>query len=156
MNADADKLLRQAWRQFVADTGATEDRPYPADQFGDLPELGDILGRLAADGTKRATCSALAQWDVPGKPLPAPGDRRIVLDGAGRPLCIIEITAVEVRPYNEVDAAFALDEGEDDRSLASWHRAHWPYFQRVLPALGVTPTEDMPVVCQWFRCVYRW
>ena len=153
---DRDALLQAAWRQFIADTGTPECDPYPADQFGDLPELADLLGRLAADGTKRATCAALAQFEAAGEALPAIGDREIVLDGAGRPLCIIETTGVRVRPYNEVDAAFAYDEGEDDRSLAAWRRAHWPYFERVLPPVGVTPAEDMPVVCHWFRCIYVW
>jgi hypothetical protein len=33
------------------------------------------------------------------------------------------MTTVEIRPFGEVDEALAWDEGEGDRSLASWRRA---------------------------------
>ena len=34
------------------------------------------------------------------------------------PRCVIETTEVSYRRYDEVDAAFAYEEGEGDRSLA--------------------------------------
>jgi hypothetical protein len=43
--------------------------------------------------------------------LPEAGLKTIVLDGSGDPLCIVETTEVEVRPYDEVDARFAYEEG---------------------------------------------
>jgi len=49
-----------------------------------------------------------------------------------------------------VDAAFAHDEGEGDRSLAFWRSAHRAYFTR----LGQF-AEDMPLCCERFRVVQR-
>jgi uncharacterized protein YhfF len=43
--------------------------------------------------------------------LPEAGLKTIVLDGSGDPLCIVETTEVQVRPYDEVDARFAYEEG---------------------------------------------
>jgi hypothetical protein len=47
-----------------------------------------------------------------------------------------------------VDAAFAFDEGEDDRTLTSWRSGHERYFRR----LGVF-APDMPLICERFRLV---
>ena len=44
--------------------------------------------------------------------MPETGLKTIVLDGNGDPRCIVETTEVEVRPYGEVDARFAYEEGE--------------------------------------------
>jgi uncharacterized protein YhfF len=70
-------------------------------------------------GVKTATCS---REDEPNTS--APGERWIVLDGRGEPRCVIETTGVTYRRFNEVDASFARDEGEGDRSLAYWRDAH--------------------------------
>jgi uncharacterized protein YhfF len=55
----------------------------------------------------------------------------------------------------EVDAQFAYDEGEGDRSLDHWRTAHWEYFSRVLPLIAKEPISDMPLVCERFRVVYK-
>ena len=87
--------------------------------------------------------------------MPEPGDLMIITDWDGRPLCIIETTEVTIRPYNHVDARFAYDEGEGDRSLAYWRAAHRRFFSRTLPAIGKEFATDMPLVCERFRVVYR-
>jgi uncharacterized protein YhfF len=87
--------------------------------------------------------------------LPEVGQKTIVLDGSDDPLCTIETTEVEVRPYNEVDARFAYEEGEGDRSLESWRQAHWRFFSRTLPNMGKEPTPDMPLVCERFRVIHE-
>jgi uncharacterized protein YhfF len=85
--------------------------------------------------------------------LPEVGLKTIVLDGQGEPLCIVETTEVVVRPYQEVDASFAYEEGEGDRSLEYWRDAHWRFFSRTLPTIGREPTVDMPLVCERFRVI---
>jgi uncharacterized protein YhfF len=87
--------------------------------------------------------------------LPEVGQKTIVLDGNDDPLCTIETTEVEVRPYNEVDARFAYEEGEGDRSLEYWRQAHWRFFSRTLPNMGKEPTPDMPLVCERFRVIHE-
>lgn len=79
----------------------------------------------------------------------------IVLDWNSDPLCIIETIEVNIKPYNQVDAQFAFEEGEGDRTLAYWRKAHWEYFSRVLASIGKEPNEDMPLVCERFRVIYK-
>ena len=111
--------------------------------FGDSRTLADELVDLVLKGVKTATCST---EDEPNTS--KPGERWIVLDGQGEPRCVIESTEVTYRRYSEVDAAFAHDEGEGDRSLAYWREAHRRYFGR----LGRF-SEDMMLMCERFRLV---
>ena len=128
---------------------------YLAEGGGDSHEIAGELGALIASGSKTATCSALWEYEAEGEPLPETGLKTIVLDGNGDPMCIIETTEVEVRPYSEVDARFAYEEGEGDRSLEYWREAHWRFFSRTLPNIGKEPATDMPLVYERFRVIYR-
>ena len=111
--------------------------------FGDSPALADQLLELVMKGVKTATCSTEDEPNVS-----KPGERWIVLDGRGMPRCVIETTEVSFRRFGDVDATFAHDEGEGDRSLAYWRDAHRRYFGR----LGKF-REDMMLMCERFRLV---
>jgi uncharacterized protein YhfF len=144
------------WQQYLETLPESErDITYVAEGWGDSPEMATELGRLIADGIKTATCSALWEWEAEGETLPEPGVITIVLDGEDNPLCIVETTELNIRPYNEVDAQFAYDEGEGDRSLEYWRRAHWAFFSRSLAAIDRQPAEDMPLVCERFKVIYK-
>ena len=111
--------------------------------FGDSPALADELLGLVLSGVKTATCST---EDEPN--ISTPGERWIVLDGRGNPGCVIESVEVTFRRYGEVDASFAHDEGEGDRSLVYWREAHRRYFGR----LGKF-SSDMMLMCERFRLI---
>jgi uncharacterized protein YhfF len=53
----------------------------------------------------RATAGLRSWYDEEGKPMPAPGDLSVILDGAGVPRCVIRTTAVETRAFGDVDEA---------------------------------------------------
>jgi uncharacterized protein YhfF len=144
------------WNRYVASDRVRElqgDR-YETDTFGDTPDEATELGRLVARGRKTASCSSVWEWEADGKLPPNAGDRTIVLDGRGLPICIIETTEVETRKFCEVDEQLAYDEGEDDRSLEAWRRIHWEFFSRGLPRIGRQPSQDMPLVCERFRVIF--
>ncbi len=111
--------------------------------FGDGPRLADELLDLVITGVKTATCST---EDEPNTS--TPGERWIVVDGRGTPRCVIETAEVTYRRFGEVDAAFAYEEGEGDRSLAYWRKAHRTYFGRQGKF-----REDMMLMCERFRLV---
>src|SRR5437764_839602 len=84
------------------------------------------------------------------EPMPVASDLGVVLDGDGEPLCVVRTTAVEVRPFGDVDEEFAWTEGEGDRSLAYWRAAHIRFF-----ATQGTPLEETtPVVLEGFDLVW--
>jgi uncharacterized protein YhfF len=153
-----NERIDKFWQRYLATlpaTSPTRNEQYVVEGWGDSPHVADELGALIASGTKTATCSALWAYEAEGEPLPSVGLKTIVLDGNDDPLCIVETTEVEVQPYDEVDARFAFDEGEGDRSLEYWRDAHWRFFSRTLPGIGREPTTDMPLVCERFRVIYK-
>lgn len=147
--------VRAFWEAFVATLPPGRD-PGPCDawSFGDSPAMGDELGRLVVDGPKRATAGWLRSYEHDGDPLPHEGMFSLILDGRGDPLCVIETTEVRLVPFGGVDAAFAYDEGEGDRSLRFWRDAHRRFFGREAERLGLRFTDDETVVCERFRVVF--
>jgi uncharacterized protein YhfF len=133
--------------------------PYPMrkrteEGWGEGPAMADELGALIAKGIKTVTCSALAEWEADGDALPQVGDLTMVLSGMGEPLCIIETIEVRLRGFNEVDADFAWEEGEGDRSLERWREVHRSFFSRSLARIGLGFDEGMMLVCERFRLVF--
>jgi uncharacterized protein YhfF len=113
--------------------------------FGDNPVLAAELAGLVLSGTKTATC-----WATSEGPKTHVGKRMVMLDSAGRPAAIVETVELQKRRFDQVDRAFAFDEGEGDRSLDHWREAHRRYFTR----LG-TFAADMELWCERFRLVGR-
>jgi len=148
----------QFWNDFIqtlSPSSPYRSKMFTAEGFGDSPELADELGQLVLSGVKTGTSSALWEWEAEGNLLPQPGHMTVVLDGQKRPICIIETTQVWVCRFNNVDDEFAYSEGEGDLSLEYWRKAHTRYFSRVLPKINKEFSEDMPVVCERFKVVYK-
>ncbi len=142
------------WAAYCAETGAT-GAPFDVDQFGDSPAMADELAALIIAGEKRATCG-LARWfeaSEAGRP-PQPGDRSIVLNGAGAPVAVIETVEVRLGPVSSVDEAFAFDEGEGDKSRAWWLAAHRAFFEREAAREGFQYSDEMEAVFERFRLVW--
>ncbi|OII10841.1 ASCH domain-containing protein [Curtobacterium sp. MCBA15_009] len=121
--------------------------------FGATPEQADDLLALVLDGTKDGTASSLWDYEAADEALPAVGDLAVVLDGAGAPRAVIEVSDVRVVPFDEVDEDHARAEGEGDRTLGWWRREHEAYWRAHSEnPRGFEP--DMPVVCERFRLVW--
>ncbi len=112
--------------------------------FGDGPELADELLALILDGKKTATCWSATE----GEKGTQVGKRWVVLDGSGVSRAVLETVELTQRRFHEVDASFAHDEGEDDRTLASWRVAHETYFTR-----NGCFAPDMMLYCERFRLI---
>lgn len=112
--------------------------------FGDSPALADELLELVLIGRKIATTWAASEG---GKGVEI-GKRWIVNDGQGRARAVLETVELTRRRFEEVDAGFAFDEGEGDRSIAYWRRAHTNYFTR-----RGEFAPDMEVYCERFRLI---
>lgn len=116
-------------------------------QFGDNPALIEELTALVISGKKTATCAS-AEMAHKNDWVMQPGQLSIAQDSAGRDAVLLETVETSFRRFDEVDAAFAHDEGEDDRTLASWRRAHGRYFAR-----NGGWSNDMMLYCERFRVV---
>ncbi|MGY2895772.1 ASCH domain-containing protein [Deinococcus sp. UYEF24] len=116
-------------------------------QFGDSPAMADELAALVMSGQKRATCG----WPI--NPEIATSSYSVMLNGRGAPLAVLGTVEVRELPFLEVEAQFAHDEGEGDRTLSWWREAHRRFFGR---QPGDTPWDDDQVVqCERFAVIWR-
>ena len=118
---------------------------------GNNKELGDALAELVCGGTKTTTSALMWEIEADGETPTPVGGLEIVTNWAGDPLCVIEITESTVRPFNEIDAAFAYDYGEGDRTLAWWREHLGDYYADICAKIGREPSETMPLNCVRFR-----
>lgn len=140
------------WQRFRRETG-TNREDYVVVSFDDSPELADELLSMALRGIKRATASLAIEYSR--ETLPRVDDLVVVVDGAGQPKCVWQTTDIVIKPLNQVDAAFAWDEGEGDRTVGVWLDNHRAYFSRQCRRNGWTFKDDMPVVFERFEIIYR-
>jgi uncharacterized protein YhfF len=76
--------------------------------FDDHPALADELVGLVLEGKKRATCWAVSE----GLKGAAVGKPMVALDGRNRPRIVLKTIELTQCQFDQVDEAFAYDEGE--------------------------------------------
>lgn len=143
---------------FAAYVAATPGLP-PEDEvvvecFGDSPALADELIAFVVRGPKRATAGLVPAYAADGDPLPRIGSHWVACDGSGRPRVVLRTLELRLGPLRSVDARFAWDEGEDDRSLESWLDGHRRYFRRECERVGIEFSDDVEVCFERFRVVW--
>ncbi|MCZ2722218.1 ASCH domain-containing protein [Marinomonas sp. 15G1-11] len=134
---------------------AQKYRSFSADYFCADEYNANLCAKLILCGEKRASCSMEYWYSHEGEEMPQVGHLQVVTDWDGNPVCIIEITSVSACKYRDVGAEFAAEEGEGDKSLAWWREAHWRFFSLECDELGINPSEDMLLVLERFKVVYK-
>lgn len=134
---------------------ACKETSYQAWSFGDSPEMADDLVNYVLSGEKTTTSGMLLDFEHDEDPIPKEGDKAIILNGAKKPVCIIEYVKVEQKKYNEVDEEYALKEAEGFKSLDDWKVVHWAFFTRRCEVLGIEMHEEVMLVCLEFKMIYK-
>ncbi|WP_152194377.1 ASCH domain-containing protein [Georgenia subflava] len=144
------------WAQYsAARPDVVRSSPeYTIDRFGDSVELSDALLGLVVHGSKRATADLVDEFAARGEELPRLGSHWIACDGSGVPRVVLRSVELRVGTISSADEAFARDEGEDDRTLASWLTEHRRYWTRTCAARGATFTDTDEIVFERFRVVW--
>jgi uncharacterized protein YhfF len=144
------------WRAYVdahpEAVAAADD--WTVEYFGDSPALANELLALVLDGTKRATAALVVEFIAENEPLPRVGSHWIACDGAGAPRVVLRSTEFRLATFDQVDARFAFDEGEDDRTLATWREGHRRYWERTAAARGDTWSPEQEIVLERFTVVW--
>lgn len=154
---EIDRAAAEAmWRAYAdahpETVAATQD--WTVEYFGDSPTLADELLGLVLDGTKRATAALVVEFIAEGEALPRIGSHWIACDGAGVPRVVLRSTEFRLATFDEVDERFAFDEGEDDRTLATWREGHRRYWERTAAARGGTWSPEQQIVLERFTVVW--
>jgi uncharacterized protein YhfF len=130
----------------------------PVGEFAFPGELRDRLVAAILAGEKTTTSCLYLELEVDGEELPEAGLREVVIDSAGRPVAVIEMTGVRVLPLGEVDRQHALDEGEGFGGVEDWRRGHEEYwhsaqYREAIGQPGFTVDDATLMVALRFRLV---
>ncbi len=156
MATTVDASVIKLWDAFTKAHPKHNTKPLPESwHFCDNKKDADYCINLVLEGVKRATATSLWWFKKNNEPLPKQGDLFIVTDWEGIAKAVIETTQVDLVPYNEVTPEFAAIEGEGDKSLAYWKRVHWDYYTREMEPEGEAPTQDMVIVCEQFKAIWK-
>lgn len=144
--------IRKFWNEFLVTR--PEIRPgteYQSWYFGNTGEMAEALAELVLTRQKTATSSSVDADALEPNKAAVPDGFSVVTDFAGTPLCIIRTTELKHIPFDMVDAGFAFDEGEGDRTLENWRQTHWRYFTREAELHGFEFTEKSLICCERFK-----
>ena len=153
MDKPKSPAIEAFWQDYRRARGVP-DQSYDVCRFGSSPAMGDELLALVLKGQKRATACLMQQIEAGREGMARVGGYCVMLDGRDRPAAIWRTTDVTVKPLNQVDDAFAWDEGEGDRTRADWLRMHVSYYTALAEREGFTFDEGMTTVFERFTIVW--
>lgn len=150
---------RRLWASYTEVHREFADELPPTERFGDSAEMADELLNEIINGSKRATAGLVAEYAHEGEALARIGDHWIVADSEGTARAVLRSTELRIGRFDSVDAKFAWDEGEGDRSLDWWLDAHRTFFLRACERIGIavedpTDLEALEVVFERFTLVW--
>ncbi|MDM8279813.1 ASCH domain-containing protein [Ligilactobacillus agilis] len=113
----------------------------------------DELAQLVIKKIKTATTSAYDLYEK-DEPLPQAGGYDLILDSKDQLVALIQVDQVQIVPYLEVDEDHAFREGEGDRTLAYWRKAHDAFFKEDYALAGkVFDPQTAKIVLEKFHLV---
>lgn len=117
-------------------------------------EIADGLLALYLEGKKTAASGLVKDYHFHKDPLPQVGDYWIILDSKREPRCIVKTVRVEFFLFREISLEVAQAEGEGDRTIAFWKKAHTDFFSPFLEKLNIKNLEEEHVVVEFFNVVF--
>jgi uncharacterized protein YhfF len=141
------------WQDFRRARGVPE-QAYDVCRTGDNPVLADESLALILAGPKRATACLLRDVEQGVEMMGRVGAQVVATDAHVQPRAIWRTKTIEVKPLDQVDEAFALDEGEGERTREGWLAQHTMYFERRARAEGFVFSPSMPAVFERFTLVW--
>ena len=154
MEEQSKNYLNQ-FLESLSDSDRSKYKSSSADYFCGDEVNANLSAELINIGQKTATCSMKYWYESDDEVMPSIGHLQVVTDWHGKPVCIIEVDSVDECQYCDVSADFAYLEGEGDRSLAWWRKAHWNFFAKECVELNIEPSEDMMLVLEQFHVVHQ-
>lgn len=132
----------------------------PVCEFAFPGPLRDQLVAAVLDGSKTSTTATRIEYRIEQEALPVVGLQEVVIDSAGNPVAVIEMTEVRIARLADVDLQHAIDEGEGFTTVAQWRAGHEDFWHSadMRHAMGdpqFTVDDNTEVVLQRFTVVAR-
>ena len=149
------KSVERLWSDFLSAHPNNTIKEVPESfYFCDNKKDADECAELVVKGIKQATATSLWWYEKNNEAIPKAGDQYVITDWDGNARAVIEMTKVEKVPYNKITSEFAKIEGEGDKSLKYWKEVHEAYYKREMEPFGDAFSEEMIIVCEYFKTKY--
>ena len=143
------------WEEFTSKNQIYKKKGIPESFFFcDNKKDADECSELVLKGIKQATACSLWSYKKHNRSLPKKGDLFIVTNWNGKAKAIAETTNTQQVSFNQITPEFARTEGEGDKSLTYWKKVHWDFFSREMRKHGKKPSENMIIVCEYFKIIW--
>ncbi|WMJ82236.1 ASCH domain-containing protein [Clostridium sp. MB40-C1] len=153
-----DISVKKMWEDYLTSIGESiikTNKKYTSWHFCSDEKSANELARLVKEGVKRGTTSLYYLYEVENEKIPMADEYSVITNWSGIAECIIRTKKVRVLPFKDINEELAEIEGEGDKSLEYWKKAHIDVFIEELKELGMEFTSDMMVVFEEFEVVYK-
>ena len=144
------------WKKYLKETNQSEENAVYSGElvFEDSSFAGQSQLSLVLSGAKTAVFTPLDVIEVNLEQVPVAGEVYVVLDSTDEPCCVIELTDVNIIPFNEISWELAKRDGENE-SLAEWQDKMLEYIEDEADLCGFEVREDSKIVCEIFKMIYK-
>ncbi|MCB4799531.1 ASCH domain-containing protein [Neotamlana laminarinivorans] len=150
-----NQTVHNLWNSFLAENPEYKNTIQPqAWYFCDNKTDANNCANLVLKGIKQATSTSLWWFKAYNYALPKVGDLNIITNWNGEARAIIKTVKIEYIPFNKITKAYAIIEGEGDKSLHYWQKVHWAYYTREMKPKGEIPSKNMIIVFEQFKTIF--
>jgi uncharacterized protein YhfF len=111
--------------------------------------------QLISAGDKTGTFTLPWIVEQTDMPMPASGDCIILIDYAGHPRILLQLTDIQQVNFGAITAQHTSVDGTPVRDLAIWKPLHTQYWNDLLVPFGKSVSDDMPVLIEKFNLLSR-
>ncbi|WP_407428821.1 ASCH domain-containing protein [Treponema sp.] len=144
------------WKSYLKATDQSEENAVYSRElvFEDSGFTGTSQLSLVLSGAKTAVFTPLDSIEINRESVPVAGETYIVLDSKDEPCCVIELTDVNILPFNEISWELAKRDGENE-NLSDWQDKMHEFLEDEADLCGFEAREDSKIVCEIFRVIYK-
>lgn len=148
--------VQEFWSSYLKNTNRTEEESVFSGElfFEDTGVTGITQLSLVLSGAKTAMFRPYESYEINMEPVPLQDEVYVVIDSNNEPVCAIELTDVNVIPFNDIPWSLAQKDGENE-NLSEWQDKMKEQFQDEADICGFNFNGDTKIVCEIFRVIYR-
>ncbi|MBR1537246.1 MAG: ASCH domain-containing protein [Treponema sp.] len=148
--------VQEFWEDYLKKTNQNPEETIFSGElfFEDRGVTGQEQLSLVLSGAKTAMFRPYESYEINLEPLPISGEVYVVLNSNDEPVCIIELTDVNVIPFNEIPWGLAQKDGENE-NLTDWKDKMSEQIQEEADICGFSFTDETKIVCEVFKVIFR-
>jgi len=154
-NYETINSMTEYWKEFQENNSEYTNVEQPQSFFFcDNKREADECADLVVQKIKQATSPSVWWFKKNNEPFPKIGDIAIVTNWDGEPKAIIRTIKVEIVKFKDITPEYAQIEGEGDKTLDYWKKAHWDYYTNEMKEFNEYPSKEMEIVCEYFETIW--